>query len=299
MTARAFGTVRSGRSTATLDGVPVGGAHPVVVIGVINVSPESFYPPSIHRGEPAVRTAARAVADAGAPIVDIGAMSTAPYGAGAISEDDERERLGAAVTAVVGHVGVSVSVDTSRPGPLSAAIERGARVLNDVTGLADARVAALVAAHSVSVIVMASPATARAAGVDVGTDDPVGTVAACFEWSLRRARATGIPDDRIVLDPGIGFFLTEPSERAEWDVTVLAGLEALTTLGRPLAVGVSRKSFVGTVAGARRPEDRLAGSLAATALAVAAGADVVRTHDVTETRDAVRMAETIARVCRR
>jgi dihydropteroate synthase len=116
-------------------------------------------------------------------------------------------------------------------------------------------------------------------------------VKATLAASLARARAAGIPDERLVLDPGIGFFLDEPHARAAWDTQILATLAELHELGRPIAVGVSRKSFIGTLAGRIDPGQRLAGSLAATAAAVLAGAALVRTHDVAETRDAVRVAE--------
>jgi dihydropteroate synthase len=111
--------------------------------------------------------------------------------------------------------------------------------------------------------------------------------------ALARARAAGIPDDRIVLDPGIGFFRDAGVVWHAWDVAVLAGLRELEALGRPLCVGVSRKSFVGALTGRAAPEERLAGSLAATTVAVLGGAALIRTHDVRETLDAVRVAERI------
>jgi dihydropteroate synthase len=119
----------------------------------------------------------------------------------------------------------------------------------------------------------------------------VATIKSLLAAGLRRARAAGIPAGRIVVDPGIGFFRDEAVAWPEWDLRVLAGLPALRTLGRPLAVGVSRKSFLGAVLERPDTADRLAGSLAATAIAVAHGAALIRTHDVAETRDAVRIAQ--------
>jgi len=124
---------------------------------------------------------------------------------------------------------------------------------------------------------------------------PTASVNALLQESLGRARGAGIPDERIVLDPGIGFFRGERVSWDEWDASVLAGLRELGSLGRPLCVGVSRKSFLGAIIGRPRTEDRLAGSLAATAVAVWNGVALVRTHDVTETLDAVRVAERIRR----
>ncbi|MBI2217884.1 MAG: dihydropteroate synthase [Candidatus Rokubacteria bacterium] len=274
-----------------LGGVRVGGGAGVVVMGVLNVSPESFYAASVHQACDDVTATATAMVGAGAAVVDVGGMSTAPYRATRIGEDEEASRLARAVGALARHVTVPISVDTARPGPAHAAFGAGACVLNDVTGLADDRVAALAAERGVSVILMASPAGARAAGIAVDPGDPIGTVRACLEASLARAAAAGIPADRTVLDPGIGFFLEEATARAAWDVRVLGALAELQDLGRPLCVGVSRKSFIGAITGRERPDDRLAGSLAATVLAVGGGAALVRTHDVAETRDAVLVAE--------
>ena len=129
--------------------------------------------------------------------------------------------------------------------------------------------------------------------------DPVLAVRAALAAAVARARRSGIPDEHVVLDPGIGFFRDEAVPWDEWDVRVLAGLATLSDLGRPLAVGVSRKSFIGAITGRANPAERLAGSLAATALAVVNGAAVIRTHDVADTRDAVVVAERVARAGRR
>lgn len=277
--------------TAHLGGVIVGGVHPVAVMGVLNVSPESFYPGSVY-GADALLAVAHAMVDAGAAVLDVGAMSTAPYVAGRVDAGPERDRLVAAVDALAAKVSVPISVDTARVEPLAAALDAGASILNDVTGLADAAVARLAAARGVPVIAMASPASAAAAGVDPGSStDPVAVVRACLAASLARARAAGLASERVVLDPGIGFFLADAEARAAWDTCVLARLADLADLGRPLAVGVSRKSFIGTITARRDPADRLPGSLAATALAVVAGAALVRTHDVAATVDAVRLTE--------
>ena len=127
------------------------------------------------------------------------------------------------------------------------------------------------------------------------SEDPIATVLASLTASLGLARAAGIPDDRILVDPGIGFFRGGAIDWPEWDCRVLAGLGALRSLGRPLHVGVSRKSFIGALAGVEDPAGRLPGTLAATAAAVLEGAHVVRAHDVAESRQAVRLAQAIRR----
>jgi dihydropteroate synthase len=292
---------------ARLGSVDVGEALPVVVMGVINVSPESFHPGSVVRGEAAVLRAAQGMVDAGAELIDVGGRSTAPYLPTEISELEETERLVRAVGALAAKLSVPVSADTTRPAVARAALEAGARIVNDVSALAEPALAREAAAHDASLIVMASTG---AGGVRPGRSEagllsetgrgegPIGVVRRILQDALARARAAGLPDERVVLDPGIGFFRNTGVPWHVWDVAVLAGLPALADLGRPLCVGVSRKSFIGAVTGREQPEDRLAGSLAATAIAVLGGAALVRTHDVRETVDAVRLAERVRKAAR-
>ena len=270
---------------ATLGGIAVGDGEPVAIVGALNVSPESFYAGSIHRGAESLLRAAEAMVEAGAVIIDVGGMSTAPYLQTTISEAEERDRLASAVELLAAKLPVPISADTARRVPAEAAMDAGARIVNDITGLADPAVASLSAQRDVSLILM--PRRSQAAS------NPIGAVKSGLEASLATARAAGIPDERIVLDPGIGFYLTQADARARWDVAVLAALGDLLDLGRPLCVAVSRKSFIGTITGHRAAGERLSGSLAATTAAVLHGAAVIRTHDVRETVDAVRVAEAI------
>jgi dihydropteroate synthase len=286
-------------------------------MGVLNVSPESFHPGSVHATADDLLGTALAMVEAGVILIDIGARSTAPYLDTDIPEEEERTRLARAIEALAPKVPVPISADTSRPGPARAAIEAGARIINDVSGLRDPTLAALAAERAEGVILMASPeagqwslgAPADALGVE-GTrsregaadnappraaDEPIIVVSALLEAALGRARAAGIPEERVVLDPGIGFFRNEAVPWEEWDTRVLAGLGELEEIGRPLCVGVSRKSFIGAIIGRPGTEKRLAGSLAATAVAVWNGAALIRTHDVPETIDAVRIAERVRR----
>src|SRR5438445_79666 len=252
--------------------------------------------------------------------------------------DENIEKLHALARALLERkLPVPISADTARPAPARAALEAGARVINDVSGLRDPAVAALVAKHHASVILMAAPDRGGPGGPGAGSSrpvpsasnaevtalrwspaatgqadaarvverlrpgppgppvDPVGHVMGLLRAALGRARAAGIPEERIVVDPGIGFFRDEGIPWHEWDARVLAGLGGLNELGRPVCVGVSRKSFIGAITGRQRPAERLAGSLAATAIAVRNGAAVIRTHDPAETLDAIRVAERLGR----
>ena len=314
----------------------MGDGHPVVVMGVINVSPESFHRGSV-RAETDLLPTALAMVEAGASLIDVGARSTAPYLATEITPTEEASRLARAVERLAAKLPVPVSADTCRPLPARLALEAGARVINDVSALADSAVARLVASHSASLVLMAAaPVGERRGGRGPGdgpsdhfpvravgrqkfptsragaqrrtegtghpgpppgprpprrSPAPVVTVSRILSDGLRRAHAAGIPQRRIVVDPGIGFFRDMGMPWDEWDARVLVGLASLRSLGRPICVGVSRKSFIGHIL--RQPETsgRLAGSLAATAIAVVNGAALIRTHDVAETRDAVRVAE--------
>lgn len=275
---------------ARLASVAIGGGAPVMVMGVINVSPESFHAGSVYRGDEAILRAALQMVEAGAALVDVGARSTAPYLDTEISEAEETDRLAHAVALLADTLPVPVSADTPRPAVARAALEAGARVVNDVSALAEPALAREVAARDAALITMAAPGPGRV------VTTPIATVRAVLAEALGRARAAGIDEERIVLDPGIGFFREAAVAWHEWDVAVLGGLATLEDLGRPLCVGVSRKSFVGALTGRAATDERLAGSLAATAAAVLGGAALIRTHDVRETVDAVRVAERIAGV---
>lgn len=269
-----------------LAGIAVGDGCPVRVVGVINVSPESFHAGSVTRGTRALRQRARALVAEGADLLDVGAMSTAPYRRGAISAADEARRLRAAIATVCDAVAVPVSADTQRAEVAAVALDAGATIVNDVSGLAGDEAMAAVARRARGLILMARESGPTAAS-------PLRTVAGHLRAALRRARTARIPAGRIVLDPGIGFFRQAALPWHAFDCAVLARLPRLRRLGHPLLVGVSRKSFVGHYTGRDNPAARLAGSLGATAVAIYNGAHLVRTHDVAATIDVVRMVEAV------
>jgi dihydropteroate synthase len=273
---------------AIVAGVSVGDGLDVAVVGALNVSPESFYSGSVVGDADRLLQAGEAMARAGAAWLDVGAMSTAPYLEVRIPEALEADRLHWAVGLLTTKLDLPVSADVSRVGPARAALGAGARIINDVTGLAgDPALARLTAEAGAALVLMAGPAASPAAG------EPMAVVRAALERGLAIARGAGLPDERILVDPGIGFFRGAGVAWPDWDCRVLAGLPALRGLGRPLHVGVSRKSFIGAVAGVGDPAERLPGSLAAAAAAVLAGAHVIRAHDVAETVQAVRVAQAI------
>jgi len=280
----------------------IGDGLDVAVMGAINVSPESFYAGSVAAGPDALLRMAASMVRDGAALLDVGGMSTAPYLSTAIGPAEEADRLGETIALLTARLDVPISADTSRAGPARAALEAGARVINDVSGLtADPEVARLVAGAGAGLIAMAAER-----GGD-GGESPIETVLGLLEESLRLARDAGIASDRIAVDPGIGFFRRRGMPWHEWDCRVLADLDRLRDLGRAVCVGVSRKSFIAALAdiaaqagiaapaGADDPADRLPGSLAATAIAVLGHAHLIRTHDVAETRQAVAVAAAVRR----
>ncbi|MBX9777900.1 MAG: dihydropteroate synthase [Xanthobacteraceae bacterium] len=253
-----------------------------VVMGVLNVTPDSFSDGG-HFFDPerAIAHARQLVAE-GADILDIGAESTRPYGgAVAVSADEEMRRLAPILPAVL-DLGIPVSIDTMKASVAAWALDAGAAIANDVWGLQrDPDMAREVAARGVPVIVMHNREAADPA-IDIMAD-----IAAFFSRSLAMAERAGIARDRIVLDPGIGFGKTP-----EQSIIALARLAELKSFGLPLLVGASRKRFIDLVSPAP-PDRRVGGSIASHLIAVASGAAIVRVHDVAETVQALRVAAAI------
>jgi dihydropteroate synthase len=255
-----------------------------LVMGVLNVTPDSFSDGGRFLDPAAAIAQAQRLAAEGADILDIGAESSRPYGnAVAVPLDEERARLAAVLPAVVA-LGIPVSIDTMKAAVAAWALETGAAIVNDVWGLQrDPDMAHIVAGHDAPVIVMHNRDAADP-GIDIVAD-----VTAFFERSLAIAARAGIPSKRIVLDPGIGFGKTP-----EQSLTCIARLDAWRGFGLPLLVGASRKRFIHSVVRSE-PAERLGGSLAAHLLAVENGAAIIRVHDVAPTVQALAVAAAIRR----
>ena len=251
------------------------------VMGVLNVTPDSFSDGGqFDTPERALAQARRMIAE-GADIIDIGAESTRPYGAEPVSAEEELERLQPVVADVVS-LGVPVSIDSMKSAVVARALDAGATMANDVWGLQrDPAMAGLLAARNSPVIVMHNRDRVDA-GIDIMKD-----IAAFFARSLEIAAKAGISRGNIVLDPGIGFGKTP-----EQSMTALARLNELSAFGLPLLVGASRKRFISSVVPSE-PDQRLGGSIAAHVVAAKGGARIIRTHDVPETVQALRVAAAI------
>ncbi|HEX4016109.1 MAG TPA: dihydropteroate synthase [Frankiaceae bacterium] len=267
-------------------GVPPAGR--TLVMGVINVTPDSFSDGGVYADPGEASGAGVAMLAAGADLIDVGGESTRP-GAARVTPEEELRRV-LPVVSELAAAGASVSVDTSRAAVASAALDAGACLVNDVTGGSDPEMFALVAERRVPYVLMHGRGPSLDMQARARYTDVVAEVCAELEKRLSSAEAAGIPTDALILDPGIGF-----AKNGEHNWALLASLDRLHQLGRPLLVGTSRKSFLGRLladpAGHPRPVDRRdAATVATTALAAEHGAWAVRVHAVRASADAVRVA---------
>jgi dihydropteroate synthase len=262
------------------------------IMAVLNVTPDSFWDGGRHQGvAAALRRAERLVAE-GADVLDIGGESTRP-GAAPVTAGEELRRVIPVLEACAREwPGLAISVDTTKAEVATAALDRGAAIINDVSGFRlDPALASLCAERGAGAVLMHS----RGAVADMASyesaeygPDPVGDVVAELTRALSRAREAGIPDQAVVLDPGLGF-----SKRTEHSVAVLRQLDRLLELGCPILLGPSRKRFLGDLAGGVPAEERLPGTIAACVAGYLAGARIFRVHDVAPVRGALAVAHAL------
>jgi dihydropteroate synthase len=251
------------------------------VMGILNVTPDSFSDGGKFVTPDLALAQARRMISEGADIIDIGAESTRPYGAQPVSAEEELQRLRPMLADAVS-LGVPVSIDSMKPAVVAFALDVGVALANDIWGLQrEPDMAGLLAARNSPVIIMHNRERVDAA-LDIMAD-----IAAFFTRSLGIAAKAGISTGNIVLDPGIGFGKTP-----EQNITALARLNELRGFGLPLLVGASRKRFISSITPSE-PNQRLGGSIAAHLEAVKGGARIIRTHDVAETAQALRVAAAI------
>ncbi len=257
-----------------------------VVMGILNVTPDSFSDGGRYlESGAAFDRAARLVAE-GAAIIDVGGESTRP-GAAPVPSAFEIERVVPVIRRIAASFDVAVSIDTSKVDVMAAAVEAGACIVNDVRALGAGGAPAWAADAGVGVCLMHMRGDPRTMQQAPRYDDVTAEVAAFLDDRRRACVAAGMAADSIVLDPGIGF-----GKSLAHNLTLLRQLPALCALGSPVLVGVSRKSLIGRVLG-REPADRVYGGIGLAAQAVAAGAKIVRTHDVAATLDAVRLVDAV------
>jgi dihydropteroate synthase len=259
-----------------------------LIMGILNVTPDSFSDGGRHYdAERAVETALRMETD-GADIIDIGGESTRP-GAPTVPSEEECARIIPVIERLAGKLSCPISVDTWKSGVADRAIAAGAEIINDISGFTfDPDMAAVAVKHGAGVVLMHTRGTPADMQQDTLYEDLLGQVADGLRQSLVLARAAGIADDHITLDPGIGF-----GKDVAGNLEIIRRLSELTVFGLPLLVGPSRKSFIGSVLGRTQTDDRLFGTAATVALCVSHGASILRVHDVRAMRDVAVMAHAI------
>ncbi len=256
-------------------------------MGIVNVTPDSFSDGGRYFDPEQALAHALDMVEQGADLLDIGAESSKP-GADPIDEAEEIRRLLPVVRAVCQRTRIPVSVDTTKAAVAERALDAGAAIINDISALRfDARMAEVIAGRAAAVVLMHMKGTPKTMQASAQYDDVVREVKEFLDAQMAWAGRAGIPRDRILLDPGFGF-----GKNLEHNLTLLARLDTLQALKRPLVVGVSRKAFIGRVLD-RPVEHRMFGTAAAVAVAVSKGARIVRVHDVTEMRDVVTMVDAI------
>ena len=254
-----------------------------VVMGVLNATPDSFSDGGRYVAIDAALAHGERMAAQGAGIIDVGGESTRP-GAADVSEADEIARVVPLIEALRTRIDVPISIDTSKPGVMRAAVAAGASMINDVRALREPDALAAAAASDAAVCLMHMQGEPRSMQNDPQYADVVAEVCEFLTVRLRQCIDAGIAAERIALDPGIGF-----GKRIQHNLDLLANLPALLALGRPVLVGASRKSMFQSLLN-RPVGERLAGGLAVGTAAVLAGASILRAHDVAETVDAVKVA---------
>jgi dihydropteroate synthase len=259
-----------------------------VVMGILNVTPDSFYDGGRYAQVEAAVQRAVQMAEEGADVIDVGGESTRP-GSQPVPEEEELRRVLPVIEAVRERVDVPISIDTTKSHVAERALQAGACMVNDISGLGfDPRMAAVVAHYGALCCVVHIQGTPQTMQQNPQYEDVVRDISRYFEERLARAQQAGIPRENIWLDPGIGFGKT-----VEHNLEILRRLREFTAFGLPILIGTSRKSFIGRILGGLPPEERLEGTAATVVIAIMNGANAVRVHDVREMVRVARMTDAV------
>ena len=279
----------------TIAGVRVGDSNPIRIMGIINTSPESFYKKSILTDKKMIEKTAKLMEEEGADFIDVGGMSTAPYIKTLVSEDKEIKRITNAINAIQKVSKLPISIDTCRAKVAEAALQLGAEIVNDVSGLKyDKNMVNILEKYGPSVVLCAFSNEPISGNQVIQTRKLIGQ-------SVALALKSGILESQIVVDPAIGFFRKKArgvlftkinSNWLQRDMLILQNLNRIKQK-YPILISISRKSFIGELLGETNPTKRLYGSLAAEAFAILNGADIIRTHNVKATNDVVKIVKNL------
>lgn len=258
------------------------------IMGILNVTPDSFSDGGRYMDRDAALAQARAMVAAGADIIDVGGESTRP-GAAPVGADEEIARVAPVIELICREIDAPVSIDTTKPAVALAAVEAGARMINDISGLGRApELARIAAERGCALVLMHMRGTPQTMQDDLEYGDLVGEVAAFLAERARWALEAGVAGDRIVLDPGLGF-----SKAGAQNVTLLRHTSALCALGYPVLIGPSRKSFLGQLTGGKPPAERVFATAGAVAASIMGGARIVRVHDVAAMADVAKVCDAV------
>jgi len=262
-------------------------------MGILNVTPDSFSDGGLYFNKQTAVDQALRMQDEGADIIDIGGESTRP-GAGKISAGEETGRVVPVIETVAGKISIPVSIDTYKSEVAKAALSSGASMVNDISGLRfDRKMPEVISGHKVPVVIMHIKGTPRNMQKDPAYRALIPEITDYLREGIELARNAGIADDRIIIDPGIGFGKT-----AEHNLEIIRRLNEFEGLEKPVLLGPSRKSFIGKILGGIPVTERLEGTAAAAAIGIFNGANIIRVHDVKEMVRVARVADAIKRgVC--
>ncbi len=280
-----------------LGNVGVGDRNPVRIMGILNTSPESFYKKSIKTTKQNISNAIRKMELDGADFIDVGGMSTAPYLSTLVSEKVEFNRISNAIKIIQNVSNLPISVDTCRASVAKSALDLGVDIINDISGLKyDPKMIDVISNYNPSLILCAFNSK-RVSG------NAITLTKNLLKKSINILKKIGFPSNKIVLDPAIGFFrksgkgpfFTKIS--SDWFARDLQIIQNLNSIKQqyPILISVSNKSFIGKLLGKENPSDRLFGSIAIEVISVLNGADVIRTHNVLETKDAIKVVSKLSK----
>ena len=282
---------------AKIGNVSVGGKNPVRIMAILNTSPESFYKKSINTSKIHIKNTVKQMENQGADFIDVGGMSTAPYLSTIVSEKVESKRILNAIKIIQNFTNLPISVDTCRSKIAKDSLEYGVEIINDISGLKyDKKMPEVISKFIPSLILCAYNSKTI-------FDSSISSTKKLLKESLKLAKKSNIPSEKIVLDPAIGFFRKTgkgpfftkiKSNWLERDLSVIKNLN-LIKQDYPVLISVSNKSFLGEILGKENPSDRLFGSIAAETISILNGTDIIRTHNVDATKDAITVASHLSK----
>ena len=277
--------------------ISVGGRNPVRIMGILNTSPESFYKKSINTTRTKIKNAVIQMENDGADFIDVGGMSTAPYLSTIVSEKIESKRVLDAIKIIQNHTNLPISVDTCRSSVAEMALKNDVEIINDISGLKyDKNMKDVISKFHPSLILCAYDSKPI-------LGNPINSTKKLLKNSLKIARDCHVSDKKIVLDPAIGFFRKAgkgkfftkiKTDWVERDLSIIKNLNSLK-MNYPILISVSNKSLIGSLLQKENPSDRLFGSITADAICVLNGANIIRTHNVIATQDAITIATKLSK----